>query len=41
MMAAGERGRLLVRVTMAFTRATTPMIDRPSIATYGDMVTRQ
>jgi hypothetical protein len=40
--ADGRReGRLLVRVTMAFTRATTLMIDMPSIVTYDDVVTRQ
>jgi hypothetical protein len=40
-LAVGERGRLLVRVTVALTGASTPMIDMPSIATYGDVVTRQ
>jgi hypothetical protein len=38
-LAAGERGRSLARVTVAFTGATTQMIDRPSIVTYGDVVT--
>jgi hypothetical protein len=40
--ATGERGRSLARVTMAFTGATTQTIsiDRPSIATYCNVVTR-
>jgi hypothetical protein len=40
-LAAGERGSSQTRVSVAFTRAMTQPIDRPSIATYGDVVTRQ
>ena len=37
--AAGERGKLLARVTMAFAGATAQRTNMPSIVTYGDVVT--